>query len=147
MIVEYNIENEEGMLIQGKGNYCSKLKKGKLKTKKLLDIIRYIRWTRASSTISRTSLKLRKFVFTKTWKGAVTLYLKINSGFHARKNSKQQYLKVVMFSDSSFSKKCIYVYDHAAQITCWADHPVHGEYFNLIRQKQGLFILRDHSHI
>ena len=38
MIVEYNIENEEGMLIQGKGNYCSKLKKGKLKTKKLLKI-------------------------------------------------------------------------------------------------------------
>ena len=38
MIVEYNIENEEGILIQGKGNYCSKLKKGKLKTKKLLKI-------------------------------------------------------------------------------------------------------------
>ena len=34
--MEYNIENEEGILIQGKGNYCSKLKKGKLKTKKLL---------------------------------------------------------------------------------------------------------------
>ena len=42
-IVEYNIENEEGILIQGKGNYCSKLKKGKLKTKKLLKITRYIR--------------------------------------------------------------------------------------------------------
>ena len=27
MIVEYNIENEEDILIQGKGNYCSKLKK------------------------------------------------------------------------------------------------------------------------
>ena len=38
MIVEYNIENEEGILIQGKGNHCSKLKKGKLKTKKLLKI-------------------------------------------------------------------------------------------------------------
>ena len=24
LIVEYNIENEEGILIQGKGNYCSK---------------------------------------------------------------------------------------------------------------------------
>ena len=43
LIVEYNIENEEGILIQGKGNYCSKLKKGKLKTKKLLKITRYIR--------------------------------------------------------------------------------------------------------
>ena len=42
------------------------------------------------------------------------LYLKINSGFHARKNPKQQYLKVITFSDASFSKKHIYVYDHAA---------------------------------
>ena len=36
MIVEYNIENEDWILIQGKGNCCSKLKKGKLKTKNLL---------------------------------------------------------------------------------------------------------------
>ena len=36
--MEYSIENEKGILIQGKGNYCSKLKKGKLKTKKLLKI-------------------------------------------------------------------------------------------------------------
>ena len=42
------------------------------------------------------------------------LYLKINSGFHARKNPKQQYLKVVTFSDPSFTKTRIYVYDHAA---------------------------------
>ena len=42
------------------------------------------------------------------------LYLKINSGFHARKNLKQQYMKVVTFSDPSFSKKSIYVYDHGA---------------------------------
>ena len=34
----YNIENEEGILVQGKGNYCSKLKNRKLKTKKLLKI-------------------------------------------------------------------------------------------------------------
>ena len=136
------------MLIQGKGNYCSKLKKGKLKTKTLLKITSYIRWTRALNTISRASLKLRNMYLPKHGKWpSQHLYLKRNSGYHARKNSKQQYLKVVMFSDSSFSKKCIYVYDHAAQITCWADHPVHGEYFNLIRQKQGLFVLRDHSHI
>ena len=38
LIVEYNIENEEGILIQGKGNHCSKLENGKLKTKKLLKI-------------------------------------------------------------------------------------------------------------
>ena len=36
------------------------------------------------------------------------------SEFHARKNLKQQYLKVVTFSDATFSKKCIYAYDHAA---------------------------------
>ena len=91
--------------IQGKGKYCSKLKKGKLKTKKLLKITRYIRWTRALGPMSRASLKLRKYVFTKTWKVAVTAYLKINSGLHARKNPKQQYLKVVTFSDPSSSKK------------------------------------------
>ena len=35
----YKIENEEEILtVQGKGNHCSKLKKGKLKTKKLLKI-------------------------------------------------------------------------------------------------------------
>ena len=40
MIVDYNIENEEGMLIQRKRNYCSKLKKGKLKNwKTLLSIL------------------------------------------------------------------------------------------------------------
>ena len=38
LILEYNIENEERILIQGKGNYCSKLEKRKLKTKKLLKI-------------------------------------------------------------------------------------------------------------
>ena len=38
LIVEYNIGKEEGILIQGKGNYCLKLKKRKLKTKKLLKI-------------------------------------------------------------------------------------------------------------
>ena len=26
-MLEYNIENEEGILIQGKGNHCSKLEK------------------------------------------------------------------------------------------------------------------------
>ena len=34
--MEYNIKNEEGILIQVKGNYSLKLRKGKLKTKKLL---------------------------------------------------------------------------------------------------------------
>ena len=45
--------------------------------------------------------KLRKYVFAKTWKVAVTASISENknSGFHARKNPKQQYLKVVTFSD------------------------------------------------
>ena len=34
--MECSVENEEGILIQGKGNYCSTLKKGTLKTKTLL---------------------------------------------------------------------------------------------------------------
>ena len=37
MIAECNVENEEEILIQEKRN-CLKLKKGKLKTKKLLNI-------------------------------------------------------------------------------------------------------------
>ena len=40
--------------------------------------------------------------------------MKINSAFHARKNPKQQYMKVVTRRDPSFSKKRINVYDHAA---------------------------------
>ena len=37
--------------------------------------------------------------------GRLSVCLKINSGFHARKNPKQHYLKVVTFSDLSFTKK------------------------------------------
>ena len=36
--MKYSIEYEEGILTRGKGNYCWKFKKGKLKTKKLLKI-------------------------------------------------------------------------------------------------------------
>ena len=36
------------------------------------------------------------------------------SGFHARKNPKQEYHKVVTFSNDSSSKKSNYVYDLAA---------------------------------
>ena len=44
----------------------------------------------------------------------IYIYLKMKSGFHVRKNPKQQYQKVVMFSDALFIKKRIYVYDNAA---------------------------------
>ena len=36
--MEYNNENEYWILMQGKGIYCTKFKKGRLKTKKLLKI-------------------------------------------------------------------------------------------------------------
>ena len=102
LIVEYNIKTEEGILKQGKGYYCSKLKKGKLKTKNSLKFTRcIIRWTRFLSTISRACLKLTKYVFTKTWKSGrhssihISLKINKNSGFHVRKYAKQHYLKVV----------------------------------------------------
>ena len=100
MIVEYNIENEEGILIQGKGNYCSKLKKGKLKTKKLLKITILGEQDHSVQSADRT-----KAVQVWPWGNMYLskpgkwpskhLYLKINSGFPARKNAKQQYLNVV----------------------------------------------------
>ena len=71
MVVEHNIERRE-YLSRGEGNYCSKLKK-RLKIKKLLKFTSYIRWTRALSTIIRASLKLREYVFTKTWKWSCIL--------------------------------------------------------------------------
>ena len=39
--MEYNIENKEEILIQGKGKHYSKLKKRKLKTKNLLKITKF----------------------------------------------------------------------------------------------------------
>ena len=77
MIVEYNIKNEQEILIEGKGNYCLKLKKGMLKTKKLLKITSYIRWTRAWSWGNMYLPKHGKW-----W--TLHLYLKINSGFYAK---------------------------------------------------------------
>ena len=85
LIVEYNIENEDGILIQRKGNYCSKLKKGKLKIKKLLKltILDEQEYNTIFSTICRqkqsiASLMLRKCVFTKTWKVAATASISEN---------------------------------------------------------------------
>ena len=43
------------------------------------------------------------------WLSQHQLFLKINSGFHARKNPKERYLKVVTFSDASF-RKCTFVF-------------------------------------
>ena len=80
--MEYNIENEEGILIQGKGNYCSKLKKGKLKTKKLLKITilgeQDYSVQSAKQNQSSASLTWRKYLSTKTWKVAISASISEN---------------------------------------------------------------------
>ena len=59
-------------------------KKGNLKTKKLSEITNCIRWTRALSAISSrqnqssASLKLRKYVFSKTWKQVIATSISKN---------------------------------------------------------------------
>ena len=84
------------------------------------------------------------------WPSLQHLYLKINSGFHAKKNLKQQYLKVVTFSDASFSKKRIFIanlYLRPCNLDNTLKRPsIAWERFN-IREKLGLFVFRGHSHI
>ena len=99
------------------------IKKGNLKTKKLLKMsilneeeasLQSANRTKALQVWSWGNMYLPK---PGKWPSQ-HLYLKISigkyNGFHARKNPKQQYLKVVTFSDASYSKTCIYVYDHTA---------------------------------
>ena len=147
MIVEYNIENEEGILIQGKGNYCSKLKKGKLKTKKLLKITRYIRWPRAASTISRASLKLRKYVFTKTWNVVVTTSISENKYVPCQK---EKFQATIIAESSHVQWSFIQQKVHLCLRPCSLDNSLSKpcsawEIFN-IREKLGLLIcFRGHS--
>ena len=75
--MEYNIKNEEGILIQAKGNFCSKLKKGKLKIKKLFKIT-ILDEQEPSVQLKDRTKKFRKYVFTKTWKVAVTACIGTN---------------------------------------------------------------------
>ena len=81
----------ERMLIQERGDYCSKLKNGKLKTKKLLTgtmldeqepSVQSADKTEAVQVWSWGNMYLLK---PRNWPSQ-HLYLKINSGFHARKN-------------------------------------------------------------
>ena len=98
---------------QGKGNYCSKLKKGKLKIKELFKIT-FEREASGQSKDRTTAVKVWSWGNVHLAKPA-SVYLKINSGFHyARKNPKKQYLNVSMFSDASFSKKCAYAFDRSS---------------------------------
>ena len=52
--MECNIENEVEILIQGKRNYCSKFKKEKLKTKKLVQIIKLDEQELSIQSVDRT---------------------------------------------------------------------------------------------
>ena len=90
-------------------------RQGKLKIKKLLKVARYIRWTRALQYNQQSKSEVKEIcIYENMESGRHSIYVKINSGFHDRKNPKQQHLKVVTFSNTSFSKKYIYVYNHAA---------------------------------
>ena len=86
--------------MQGKGNYFSKLKRGKLKTKKLLKITILGEQEHSIQSVDRNNtvqVWCRENMYLPKpgkWPSQ-HLYLKINSGFDTRKNPKQQYLKVV----------------------------------------------------
>ena len=82
------------------GNCCSKLKKGKLKTKKLLKTTTLGEQDHSVQSADRTkAVQVWPWGNMYWWKPgkwpSQHLYLKINRGFTARKNYKQQYLKVV----------------------------------------------------
>ena len=125
LIVECNIENEDGIL-QGKGNHCSKLKKGKLKTKKLLKITilkmnistQYNQQTGRQNQNS-ASLTLRKYVFTKTWWKVWAITASIWKWIVSSMLERIPQVIIsesshITLSDASFCKKCLYVYIHAA---------------------------------
>ena len=146
-----NIENGEKLTYSGKGNYCSKLKTGKLKTKILLKISILDEQEPSLQNQSRqnqrsANVKLRKIciLFTKTWKLAPSqqLYLKINSGFHARENASEATIsessqirelhEMINFwmkksrSVMLHSAKVHLCFNHAAYIKHWRiDHLVH----------------------
>ena len=62
-----------------KGNFCSKLKKGKLKTKKLLKITIGILEEQEHSVQSAEQVgSWKNMLFTKTWKVAVTASISEN---------------------------------------------------------------------
>ena len=106
-----------------------KLKKEKLKTKKFSKITRKRKST-SKNLLENQEPHYNQQTEPKQCKSEVEeicVYPNLESGYHSigalylkmlvsmiRKNPKQQYLKVATFSDASFSKMCIYVYDYAA---------------------------------
>ena len=109
----------------------------------MLKITTYIRWTRALglSTISRTRLKSRKYVFTKTWKWrSQHLYLKINSEFHCQKES-QATISESSDAQWSFIQQKALLFLRPCGLDNTLNRPSNAwESFN-IKQKLGLFVL------
>ena len=72
------------------------------------------------------------------------IYLKINSGYHARKNPKQQYLKVVTSRSvmlHSAKSALMFTIMQAYLDNTMNRPPSAWESFNIISQKLGLFVL------
>ena len=123
------------------------IKKGKLKTKKLLKLTRYIRWTRNLSTISRESLKFRKYVQWKTWKVVVTAPIPENNSWVPC----QRKSEVTISEGSQIQLSFIQQKVHVCLRPCSLDNTLNRtssawESFN-IRQKLGLLVLGVTHHI
>ena len=107
----------------------------------MFKVTRYIRWTRALSTINRTSLKLRKYVASYLHRNWPWLYyLKINSGFHAQKES-----QALISASSHVQWSFIHQKPYLCLQPCSLDNTLKKpssvwQSFN-IRQKLGLFVL------
>ena len=78
MIVEYNIKNEEGILILGKWNSCSKLKWRKLKTKKLLKCLGILDEQEHTVQSAEQVWSWGNMYLPKKWKVAVTASISEN---------------------------------------------------------------------
>ena len=108
MIVEYNIENEEGILSTENQILFEIKKKGKLKikikscSKLLYEMSKSPQYNqkRESKQCKSEIEEICIYLNLESGCHSIKVYLKINSGFHARKNPKEQYLKVVTFIDA-----------------------------------------------
>ena len=127
----------EGNTCPGKRNlFFKKLQKGELKTKTLLKIA----ILDAQSADRTKTVKLWSWTNIYLPKGGKELpqhHLKINSGFHARKNHKQQYLHESSHVQWCFIQEkphlCLRPCSLNNKIIHWIDHPVHEKHesFNI----------------
>ena len=73
LIVDQNIKNKEGILIQGKGNQCSKLKKGKLETKKVVKNYLVYQMNKGPQYNQQSKSEIKK----------ISIYQNMESGCHS----------------------------------------------------------------